>query len=70
MADKYASIEKDALWVMQYYGSNAQERKTKGSKAKSQAKRIAEFVRQWDEAADLLSTHGLDLIAINSALEG
>ena len=61
---KYEAIEKDALGVIENYGSDVEERREPRSKAKQQAKRIAEFVRQWDLAKDLLIAHELDLIWI------
>ncbi len=62
--DKYEAIKRDALETIKHYGSDAGERKTPGSKSLQQAERIAEFVRQWDTAEDLLAEHHLDLIRI------
>ena len=57
-------IAEDAEWVIKNYGSDAGEQQVPGSKIKSQAQRIAEFVRQLDEAGDLLDENHLDLIAL------
>lgn len=65
--DRYNAVESDTLWVIRSYGSNAEERKNPGSKAKSQAARIAEFARQLDLAETLLAKHQLDLIRIVSS---
>jgi hypothetical protein len=58
----------EVIWVMTNYGSNAGEQRVPGSKLRSQAERIAEFVRQREEAYRLLAAHGLNLVAIKSAL--
>ena len=44
MIDKYDIVKRDALWVIQHYGSDAEERECPGSKAEAQAERIARFI--------------------------
>ncbi len=60
----YEELKKDVLWTIQHYGSDAMERKSPGSKVRSQADRIVEFVRQWEEVNSLLRDHNFDLISI------
>lgn len=66
--DRYEMIKKDALWVItgNNYGSNVAEKENPGSKAKAQAKRIAEFVRQLDETQDFLNENDFALIEISN----
>lgn len=56
----------EIMWVMQHYGSDAGERAEPGSKLKSQAKRIVEFVVQREQAYALLAQHGLDHVKVIS----
>ncbi len=64
--NKYEAIASDVEWVMNYFGSDAGERKVPGSKLKSQAKRIAAFVEQYDLAEAIMSQHSeLDLLRID-----
>jgi hypothetical protein len=54
--DIYEAVYQDSLWVIKNYGSEAGERAKPGSRAESQAKRIATFVKQYldiHEAVDL-----------------
>jgi len=64
MDDKYEMIRKDVLWVLQYFGSDAEEKTNPGSKIRNQAKRIAEMVRQLDEAEILINNANLDLVKV------
>lgn len=57
----------EIIWVMNSYGSNAGERAEPGSKLKSQAARIVEFVIQRDEARAMLAQRGFDLVKVVSA---
>lgn len=43
-------LYEEILWVMTYYGSDAQEREKPGSKLRSQAARICQFVHERAEA--------------------
>ena len=63
---KYDAIEADALWVIELFGSDVNEAKEPGSKAKAQAKRIAEFARQWDRASHILESEALDLVSLKA----
>lgn len=60
--NNYERIEADALWVIEHYGSDAKEKDSPGSKAKAQARRIAEYVRQLDTLNLLRQEHNLDLL--------
>lgn len=66
MLTKKQAVERDTIWVLKYYGSDAGEIMEPGSKAVSQAKRVAEFDRQWDLAEEFLRDNDLDLIVITS----
>ena len=61
---RYEMIAEDAEWVIGNFGSKVGEKQEPGSLVKSQARRIAEFVRQLDEAGELLDENGLDLIGL------
>lgn len=56
----------EIIWVMTYFGSDAGERSEPGSKLRSQAKRIVDFVNQRAEASHILSQHGMDLVKVVS----
>lgn len=62
--DKYKLIADEAEWVLKHYGSDAGESQNPGSKVRSQAMRIANFVAQFDQAQQLLAEYGLDLVAV------
>jgi len=62
--DKYDLIKEDAEWVINHYGSEAEETINPGSRAKAQARRIAIFVRQYDEALEALDGAGIDLLGL------
>lgn len=57
----------EIMWVMTRYGSDAGERAEPGSKLKSQAARIVEFVIQRDEARAMLAQKGYDLVKVARA---
>lgn len=63
-------LEKEVLWVLKNYGSDAQERKQPGSKVIAQTERITEFIRQWEEANNILRKQNLDLISLKRTTEG
>ena len=56
----------EIIWVMTNYGSDAGERSEPGSKLRSQAKRIVDFVNQRAEANHILGQHGMDLVQVVS----
>lgn len=56
----------EIIWVMTYFGSDAGERAEPGSKLRSQAKRIVDFVCQREEASSILRQHGMDLVKVVS----
>ena len=60
---KYEAIATDAAWVMKNYGST---KIPEDELIKRRADRIAEFVRQYDEATILLIHHNLDLVEITT----
>lgn len=57
----------EILWVFKYFGSEAEELMSPGSLILSRAKRIADFVEQWETAEQL--TAKLDLIDLCSVIE-
>lgn len=56
----------EIMWVMTHYGSDAGERAEPGSKLKSQAARIVEFVVQREQAYALLAQYKLDHVKVVS----
>lgn len=53
LATRFArEVQRDTAWVMRSYGSDAGERKEPGSKARSQALRIAAFADQYTMAQE------------------
>lgn len=65
----YQMLEKEVLWVLKNYGSDAKEKEQPGSKVIAQTKRIIEFIRQWEEADNILRKQNLDLISLKRILE-
>lgn len=65
----YQELEKEILWVIKHYGSDAQERKKPGSKAIAQAKRIVEFVYQWETVNNFIETNDIDLISLKGIIQ-
>jgi hypothetical protein len=57
-------LEREILWVMKHYGSDAAEKANPGSKLRSQARRIAQFVMQREQASMLLASHKFDLVRV------
>ena len=62
MNKKY--LEHEMAWIDKYYGSDAKERKSKGSKRKQQRKRLVDFISQMQTAQDLIDHAKLDLVKI------
>lgn len=62
-----AMVQEDAEWVINSYGSDAEERMNPGSKAKAQAERIARFVQQALLVNELLQDHEIDLVTLHRA---
>ena len=60
----YDLVKDEVLWILENYGSDAEEAKNPGSKKKAQAARIVEFIRQLNEASYLLEANNLDLIGL------
>lgn len=56
----------EIIWVMTHYGSDAGERAEPGSKLRSQAKRIVEFVQQRERAWELVHENKLDLVKVTA----
>ena len=62
--ERREAVAIDAAWVLKRVGSEAQDKKEPGSRAKAQVTRIAEFVRQWDKASELLRENEIDLVTL------
>lgn len=56
----------EIIWVMTNYGSDAGERQEPGSKLKSQAERIAQFLFEREEVNQYIGSRGFNTVAVLS----